>query len=59
MDKEIIIDGVMDQLGCGRYAAEEYVDQFFAWTPEEVIEDMDEFDIIEDIIETANGEDEP
>ena len=59
MGKDLIIDGVMDQLGCDRGVAEEYVDQFFAWTPEEVIEDMDEFDIIEDIVETANGEDEP
>ena len=59
MDKDLIIDGLMDRLGCDRGAAEECVGEFFAWTPDEVIEDMDEYDAIDEIIEIIEGTGEP
>lgn len=59
MDKDIIIDGLINRIMCVRRAAEEYADQFFAWTPDEVIDDMDEYDAIDSIIEIIDETSEP
>jgi hypothetical protein len=55
MDKEDIIDIILRdfQPNKTREEVRPFVEQFLSWTPEEVLEDMDEWDAAEAINECA------
>ena len=56
MDKEDVVDIILQQLENKKTREEvmRFVEDFYAWTPEDELEEMDDWDIAEAVIECAS-----
>ena len=56
MDKEDVVDIILQQLENKKTREEvmPFVEDFYAWTPEDELEEMDDWDIAEAVIECAS-----
>ena len=56
MDKEDVVDIILQQLENKKTREEvmPFVEDFYAWTPEDELEEMDAWDIAEAVIECAS-----